>query len=255
MTHPLLTTPAIGTPEAPALSARMLGKSFPNGPVMVPVIRDLDLTIPGHSMTLVKGPSGCGKSTLLAMLAGLTEPDHGGVQIGDTDLWALPTAARDAFRLAQMGFIFQGAVLFPALTAAEQIRFVLEQMGIPAAEARDRAHAALDDVGLTPRRDLRPAALSGGEKQRVSIACALAKRPRVIFADEPTSALDSENGRIVGTLLRDTAHRSGAAVVCVTHDDRLTTYADRILHMEDGRITATNHRPQAQTITENGQNR
>lgn len=239
MPSPILSTPAIGLaqPPVPALTGRMLGKSFMNGPNRVPVIRDLDLTIPARSLTLVKGPSGCGKSTLLAMLAGLTPPDHGMVMVGDTDLWSLSTPERDRFRLDNLGFIFQGAVLFPALTAVEQVRFVLEQMGVPSAEAEVRATEALTAVGLAPRMTMRPAALSGGEKQRVSIAAALAKRPRVIFADEPTSALDSENGRIVGTLLHETAHKSGAAVVCVTHDDRLTAYADRILHMEDGRIT------------------
>lgn len=222
-----------------AISALGLSKSFQNGPATIDVVRNLDITVDAGAFTLIKGPSGCGKSTLLAILAGLTSPDNGTVEVQDTSVWSLSARARDAFRLKNMGFIFQGSILLPSLKAHEQISFVLRQMGVARSEAYERACKALCDVGLEDRIHLLPSALSGGEKQRVAVACALAKRPRVIFADEPTSALDAENGQRVSSKLRELAQKDGVAVVCVTHDERLTPFADRILHMEDGRFLAS----------------
>jgi putative ABC transport system ATP-binding protein len=154
----------------------------------------------------------------------------------DVDLWALRPAEIDRFRLATCGFIFQGFNLFPALTALEQVSQVLRFAGRSPKAARAQAEAALDAVGMTPRLHLRPAELSGGEKQRVAIARALAKQPRLIFADEPTSALDGENGQRVISLLQGAAREQDAAVICVTHDQRLEAWADRVIHIEDGRI-------------------
>lgn len=213
-------------------------KGFGRGARRIAVIRRLDLSVVAGSFTLIKGPSGCGKSTLLAMLAGLTPPDQGRVHALGTDLWALDRRARDALRLARMGFIFQGAVLFPALSARDQVALLLTEMGLPRKAALAQAGPALAAVGLADRGHLRPASLSGGEKQRVAIAMALAKRPAIIFADEPTSALDSENALTVARLLRAEAAAVGAAVLCVTHDDRLTPHADRILWMREGRIAS-----------------
>ncbi|MDO5647247.1 ABC transporter ATP-binding protein [Paracoccus sp. (in: a-proteobacteria)] len=218
------------------LSGRELTKTFGHGARALRVLDGLDLDLPRGGFSLVKGPSGCGKSTLLAVLAGLTPPDSGTVSALGSPLWAMNNAARDAFRLAHMGFIFQGSILFPALTAREQIELVLGYGGVGRDAARDRALRALDDVGLAARAHLRPDALSGGEKQRVAIACALAKQPQLIFADEPTSALDSENSELVSALLRRLSRDHGATVLCVTHDDRLTPWVDRIFHMRAGRI-------------------
>jgi putative ABC transport system ATP-binding protein len=155
------------------------------------------------------------------------------------DLWALRPAEIDKFRLATCGFIFQGFNLFPALTALEQVSQVLRFAGRSPKAARAQAEASLDAVGMTPRLHLRPAELSGGEKQRVAIARALAKQPRLIFADEPTSALDGENGQRVISLLQGAAREQDAAVICVTHDQRLEAWADRVIHIEDGRIAGT----------------
>ena len=230
----------IHTTDIPiALSGHGLAKSFGRGARALRILEGLDIALPRGAFSLIKGPSGCGKSTLLAILAGLTAPDAGAVELIGTPIWSLKPGARDAFRLAQIGFIFQGSILFPALTATEQIELVLGHMGIPAPEARQRALAALADVGLAERAHLLPAALSGGEKQRVAIACALAKAPALIFADEPTSALDTENAAMVGGLLGRLARHHATTVVCVTHDDRLSTYADYILTMNQGRITGT----------------
>lgn len=232
MKHDTDLTALAGT----VLSGTGLSKRFGKGAKAVQILHGLDIALPRGALSLVKGPSGCGKSTLLAILAGLTAPDAGRVDALGQPLWSLRPAARDAFRLRHMGFVFQGSILFPALRAHEQIELVLGHMGVPARQARDRAMAALEDVGLGPRATLRPDALSGGEKQRVAIACALAKQPQLIFADEPTSALDTENSDLVSRHLRRLATDHGVTVICVTHDDRLSPWADRIYHMRAGRI-------------------
>lgn len=220
------------------ITARNLGKFFGRGADRNQIVRDLDLDVARGSFTLIKGPSGCGKSTLLAMLAGLTAPDAGQVMVSGVDLWALGLRGRDRLRMDQMGFVFQGSVLLPGLSAVDQITFLLREAGQDRRAARANAEQALTQVGLGPRAGLKPAALSGGEKQRVAVAMALAKRPAIIFADEPTSALDTENADAVAGLLRAHASAAGAAVLCVTHDDRLLPYADRVLQMRAGRIEA-----------------
>jgi len=226
------------------LTCRALRKGFGPASRRITVVDNLDLEVAAGSFTLIKGPSGCGKSTLLAMLAGLTPPDSGHVHAFGTDVWALDRKRRDELRLARMGFIFQGSVLFPALTARDQVALLLTEMGQSRRAALAQAGPALDAVGLGDRAHLRPASLSGGEKQRVAIAMTLAKRPAIIFADEPTSALDSENAMLVAKLLRAQAAAVGAAVLCVTHDDRLHAHADRILWMRDGRIAAERIKPE-----------
>lgn len=219
-----------------AVSARGLTKRYASGGAGVTVLDQVNFSARRGEITLVMGPSGSGKSTLIAVLSGLLRPDSGSVDALGTDIWSLKPDAIDRFRMDHCGFIFQGFNLFPALTALEQVAHVLAFGGLTMKEARRRAAAALEDVGLTPRLDLRPAELSGGEKQRVAIARALAKQPRLIFADEPTSALDGENGQRVIHLLQRASREHDAAVVCVTHDQRLEAWADRVIHIEDGRI-------------------
>jgi putative ABC transport system ATP-binding protein len=152
------------------------------------------------------------------------------------DLWSYRSAKIDRFRLDHCGFIFQGFNLFSSLNALDQVAVVLKFKGLSRREARRRAEIALDEVGLSNRIRQRPSELSGGEKQRVAIARALAKDPQLLFADEPTSALDGETGQVIVKLLQRAAKQHGAAVICVTHDPRLEAYADRIIHLEDGRI-------------------
>jgi len=194
------------------------------------------------------GPSGSGKSTLIAALSGLLKPDEGTVNALGEDLWARNAGKIDRFRLDHCGFIFQGFNLFPALTALQQVTSVLKYQGKSRAEARRIAMEALDEVGLGPRINQRPSELSGGEKQRIAIARAIAKRPSLLFADEPTSALDGENGQIVIRLLRRAAVEHKAAVVCVTHDVRLEAFADRVVHLEDGRIVAERSAQPAESL-------
>jgi putative ABC transport system ATP-binding protein len=219
-----------------ALSARALVKRFKTGRNQVAVLKGVDFHAQHGAVTMVMGPSGSGKSTLVAALSGLLRPDEGVVHALGQDLWSRGAGRIDRFRLEHCGFIFQGFNLFPALTALEQVTTVLKYQGLSRKEARRIAIESLDEVGLKPRMNQRPSELSGGEKQRIAIARAVAKRPALLFADEPTSSLDGENGQIVIRLLRRAAMEHNAAVVCVTHDPRLEGFADRIIHLEDGRI-------------------
>jgi putative ABC transport system ATP-binding protein len=219
-----------------AIEARGLGKSYRIGRIQQQVLKNVDFTAYHGQVTMVMGPSGSGKSTLIATLSGLLKPDEGDVTALGESLWKKSRRRIDRFRLDHCGFIFQGFNLFPALDATQQVIQVLKYCGLPKKRAHEVAIASLEAVGLSSRLRQRPAELSGGEKQRVAIARALAKSPSLIFADEPTSALDSENGQVVIKLLHQAARERGAAIVVVTHDPRLEAHADRIIHMEDGRI-------------------
>lgn len=226
----------MSTPAPMALSAKGVVKRFKTGRNQVEVLKGVDFQAQHGAVTMVMGPSGSGKSTLIAALSGLLRPDEGVVNALGQDLWSRGASRIDRFRLDHCGFIFQGFNLFPALTALEQVTTVLKYQGLSKKEARRIAIDSLDEVGLRPRMNQRPSELSGGEKQRIAIARAVAKRPSLLFADEPTSSLDGENGQIVIRLLRRAAMEHNAAVVCVTHDPRLEGFADRIIHLEDGRI-------------------
>src|SRR5262245_25482061 len=185
------------------------------------------------------GPSGSGKSTLLAVLSGLVQPDSGEVVALGQEVWGMSDIQREEFRRHSTGFVFQGYNLFPALTVREQLEMVLLWAAeTPADEAEERVEEVLDLLGLAEKADRVPEQLSGGEKQRVAIARALIKDPHLIFADEPTSALDWNRGRQIGELLQQCARERGAVLVVVSHDSRVIPYADRVLHLEDGRLSA-----------------
>lgn len=215
-----------------------LMKSFGQGEAVVVAMNNLDLSLSAGEMTLVKGPSGSGKSTLISSLGGLQRPDAGDVFGFDKSLWSLSAKELDQFRREHIGFVFQSMGLFASLTAQQQILFPMQYMGFSKKEALKKSDELLDEVGLSHRKHVRPAQMSGGENQRVAIARMFAKEPKIIFADEPTSALDSKNGRIVADLLHRSAKSHNAMVLCVTHDDRLSTHADRILTLEDGGISS-----------------
>ena len=219
------------------LEVRGITRSFGTGATRQLILKETNLAIAAGELTLLMGPSGAGKSTLLAILGGLLQPDRGEVFAFGKHLWPLSASEIARFRLRHCGFIFQGFNLFPALTALEQVILPLRYAGLKKREARDRAHEALCDVGLANQLQLRPQELSGGEKQRVAIARAMAKRPELLFADEPTSALDGANGQNVIMQLHRIAREHGTMVLCVTHDPRLTVHGDRVLTIEDGRIS------------------
>jgi putative ABC transport system ATP-binding protein len=223
----------------PALSARGLTHGFGNERQKVFVLRDVSIELQRGQFTLLMGPSGSGKSTLLSVLSGLLRPDAGEVTALGRDLWALSERERERFRLHHFGFVFQGYNLFPALTARQQLEMVLRWgEGVAAREARDRAEAMLALVGLADKASLRPAEMSGGEKQRVAFGRALIKKPAFCFADEPTSALDWAHGEIILMLLRNAAHDLGATILVVSHDARIIPYADQVIHLDDGTLAA-----------------
>jgi putative ABC transport system ATP-binding protein len=200
-------------------------------------LHNVSLELHRGQVVLLMGPSGSGKSTLLSILSGLLRPEGGSVLALGQNLWDLSERERERFRLGHFGFIFQGYNLFPALTARQQLEIVLRWgEGVSGRDARKRADAMLDLLSLSRKAGLRPAQLSGGEKQRVAIGRALVKSPAFCFADEPTSALDWDHGEQVVQLLRAAAHDRGATVLMVAHDARLTAYADRVLHIEDGQL-------------------
>jgi putative ABC transport system ATP-binding protein len=235
---------SMATPSSTiSLQARGVSKSFESGRVRSTVLHDLTLDMRSGELTLISGPSGCGKSTLLAILSGLQRPDQGQVTALGQDLGQLDIRALERFRLLHTGFVFQGFNLFPALNAVEQVELPLSYLGLSPRDARRRAIASLEEVGLGPRMRLRPSELSGGEKQRVAIARALAKEPELLFADEPTSALDAANGQTIIDILHRIARAHGTTVLCVSHDPRLVGHADRVLAMEDGRILSDRSQP------------
>jgi putative ABC transport system ATP-binding protein len=221
--------------EEPVLSGRSLARSFGKGEERTTALRDVSLDLYQGQIALLMGPSGSGKSTLLSVLSGLLRPDGGQVMALGTDLWGLPDRLRERFRLQHFGFIFQGYNLFPALTARQQLEMVLRWgEGVSRRDARARALEMLDRLGLAKKAHLRPAQLSGGEKQRVAIGRALIKRPALCFADEPTSALDWAHGEQVMELLSAAAHDQDSTILVVAHDPRLVPYADQVFHLEDG---------------------
>jgi putative ABC transport system ATP-binding protein len=223
--------------ETFCLEARRLTHSFGQGASRITVLRDTTLGLRRGQMLLIMGPSGSGKSTLLALLSGLLQPERGQVLALGEDLWQLSPRQRKQFRQRHFGFIFQGYNLFPALTAQQQLEIALRWgEGIASREAQRRAAAMLDLLGLGAKYNLRPAQLSGGEKQRVAIGRALIKQPAFCFADEPTSALDWAHGRQVVELLRAAATSQRATVFVVSHDAHITPYADEVFHIEDGRL-------------------
>jgi putative ABC transport system ATP-binding protein len=223
--------------EKPTLEARELVRTFGQGGAVTTVLREVSLEVRRGELALLMGPSGSGKSTLLAVLSGLLPPTAGRVLALGQDYWAQGEAEQERFRQRHFGYVFQGCNLLPALTARQQLELVLRWAeGAPVREARRRTERMLGMLGLGGKVHLRPAQLSGGEKQRVAIGRALVMEPDFCFADEPTSALDWTHGEGVIRLLQEAAHERGTTVLVVTHDARLLPYADRSFHLEDGRL-------------------
>jgi putative ABC transport system ATP-binding protein len=219
-----------------AVASSRVTKHFGEGDNRVEVLRGVDLTVPFGEMTMLVGPSGCGKTTMLSVIAGLLNRSGGELNVLGRDLSELSGAEAVQFRRKNLGFVFQQYNLLPSLTAAENAAVPLLAAGVKKKQAVDRAADLLDDLGLGSRTRAFPNQLSGGQQQRVAMARALVHDPRLVVCDEPTSALDHETGQVVMDLLSRIAVRPGRAVVVVTHDSRVFDFADRIAHMDDGRI-------------------
>ena len=218
------------------IGAQGLSKIYHEGTTELRALRGVDLEVRAGELTLLMGPSGSGKTTLLSILGCILRASDGKLEILGEDVGSLPESELPRIRREAIGFVFQGFNLFPTLTAAENVALALDVRGIRGAVAQKRGEELLAEVGLAQKARSFPADLSGGQKQRVAIARALAGDPPILLADEPTAALDSTSGRTVIELLQRLAHKHGRAVVMVTHDPRVLSFGDRIIHLEDGRI-------------------
>lgn len=219
-----------------AAAARDIVMEFPNGAERIRVLHDASLDIPFGRMTFLIGPSGSGKTTMLSILSGTLTPTGGEIEVMGERLDRMTPAELVRFRRRRIGFIFQQYNLLATLTAEENAAIPLIADGVAWDIATARARALLDRLGLGGHERKFPRQLSGGQQQRVAIARALVHEPALVVCDEPTAALDAQAGRAVMELLDSASEDTNRAVLVVTHDDRIYSFADRILEMEDGRI-------------------
>ena len=220
----------------PYLEVSGLSKSYATQRGPLPVLRELDLTVETGEMVAVVGASGVGKSTLLHVLGGLDSADAGAVRIGGADISTMSDAERVRFRHTRVGFVFQFHHLLPEFTAIENAEMPLRIARLSTDEARPRAAALLDRVGLSDRLDHRPGMLSGGEQQRVAIARALTMEPTLLLADEPTGDLDESTARDLHQLLRGIHRERKLTSLIATHNLRLAEACDRVVRLEAGRL-------------------
>lgn len=220
-----------------AIEVRNLVKTYGSGETAVHALKDVDLNVNEGELLMLLGASGSGKTTLISIVGCILTATSGSCQILGRETIGLSQSALQKVRLENIGFIFQGFNLFPALTVQENVEIALDLKGIRGTAARKRSSELLERVGLKEKLKTLPADLSGGQKQRVAIARALAGDPPVILADEPTAALDITSGKMIMDLLQELALEQQRAVIVVTHDNRIFDYASRIVKIDDGRIS------------------
>lgn len=230
--------PEVSQSIAPAvISITQLNHSFGSGELKKQVLHNITLTIKAGEIVIMTGPSGSGKTTLLTLMGGLRSAQSGSLKILNSEILGATKQQLTDLR-KQIGYIFQAHNLMSFLTAKQNVRMSLElHDDVPTGELDKRAIAILNQVGLGDRIDYYPESLSGGQKQRVAIARALVSSPKILLADEPTSALDKKSGRDVVELMQKLAKEQNCTILLVTHDNRILDIADRIVYMEDGRLT------------------
>jgi putative ABC transport system ATP-binding protein len=211
-------------------------KTYTSGNIKVQALRGVSLDVSRGEMLAIMGASGCGKTTLLNCISGLDRIDSGAVRIEGVDLASLNDRQRTKYRAESMGFIFQTYNLLPVLSAVENVELPLVVSGVNAVDARKRALAALDRVGLADRANNWPSQLSGGQRQRVTIARSLVNEPAIVWADEPTGALDSKTANEIMTLIETLNREHNQTFVIVTHDQGVGRRCHRLISMSDGEI-------------------
>ena len=229
------------------VDVRALEKSFGDGPNRIHVLKQVSLQARTGEIMMLVGPSGCGKTTLLSAIAGTLKVESGTINVFDSPLEKMSSGALTRFRAKNIGFIFQQFNLIPTLSVAENVSVPLLIQGHSSGFAIKRSREILEKVGLGERWKERPNKLSGGQQQRVAIARALIHEPPLVICDEPTAALDAHNGEIVLELFREVARSAKRAVIIVTHDNRILSYADRIARMDDGEIVEVTEQNQQRT--------
>jgi putative ABC transport system ATP-binding protein len=217
------------------LEARNVCKSYEVDHRVISVLEEIDLKVDAGAFVVISGSSGSGKTTLLTLLSGLDRPTSGQVLINNRDISHASEAQMAPLRNQTIGFVFQSFHLVPSMTAIENIMFPAELRGDR--RAAQRAEQLMEIVGMAHRRDNLPSQLSGGEKQRIALCRAMINRPRLLFADEPTGNLDSENGKLVLQQMIDLKNEHHATLILVTHNPDIARAADRIVALQDGRIS------------------
>jgi len=219
-----------------AISLEQVGKVYQSGEVSTVALEQVTLSIPMGELSMLVGPSGCGKTTLISIATGILTPTSGTVTTLGQSLASMTDTQRVLFRRQHIGFIFQQFNLLSTLTAAENAAMPLVAAGMPLAKAVIKANALLARLGLADHCHKLPKQLSGGQQQRVAIARSLVHDPALIVCDEPTASLDGKTGREVMDILRSVANHPQRAVLIVTHDNRVYSFADRIYDMADGKM-------------------
>jgi hemin transport system ATP-binding protein len=222
----------------PALDMQDVRKVYGSGETEVVALDHASVEVGTDEMVALVGPSGSGKTTLLSIAGGLLSPSEGTVQVGPHRVTDYDSKALTRFRREAVGFVFQGANLVPFLTARENLLVAADVAGRRGKDVERRADTLLEELGLSHRAGNTPPQLSGGERQRVAIGRALMNEPELVLFDEPTSALDSKLGQQVMELIRREVKGRGTAAIVVTHDTRMTGYADRSVEIRDGRLVA-----------------
>lgn len=220
-----------------AIRAMELVKSFGEGDAETVAVRGVSFDAFFGEMLYIEGPSGSGKTTLLSLVSGILRPNSGTVLIEDRDIWNMTSDQIAEFRLNKVGFVFQDFHLFPRLTTVENVAIPLILKRNDWNKSINDAMEYLDIVGIKDRANLPPVKLSGGEQQRVAIARAIASHPDILIFDEPTASLDGDTGRKIVDFVKKNILSDKRCIIIVTHDSRIFEYADRIMKMEDGRIT------------------
>jgi putative ABC transport system ATP-binding protein len=228
----------VNTPDTPPIQIHQLNYAFGQGQLRKPTLIDINLTLQQGEIVILTGPSGSGKTTLLTLMGALRSPQEGSLSILGQELLGANKPKQQKVR-SQIGFIFQSHNLLSCLSAWENVNMSLRlHPQLNAAARETRCLELLQSVGLGDRVDYYPDQLSGGQKQRVAIARALVSHPKINLADEPTAALDKQSGRDVVELMEKLAREQGCTILLVTHDNRILDIADRLIHMEDGRLVS-----------------